>query len=107
MSDGRYKVMVFSGSNAAFNSNSPIRLQLSGNGDVKIEDALFVDTDEEAVIFESAALNTTGINAVGTTFAQSVDIYTVGGKLVKNGATSTKGLAKGVYVVNNQKLIVK
>lgn len=107
MSDGRYKVMVFSGSNAAFNSNSPIRLQLSGNGDVKIEDALFVDTDEEAVIFESAALNTTGINAVGTTFAQPVDIYTVGGKLVKNGATSTKGLAKGVYVVNNQKLIVK
>lgn len=107
MSDGRYKVMVFSGNNATFNSNSPIKLQLSGNGDVKIEDALFVDTDEEAVIFESAALNTTGINAVGTTFAQPVDIYTVGGKLVKNGATSTKGLAKGVYVVNNQKLIVK
>ncbi len=107
MSDGRYKVMVFSGSNAAFNSNSPIRLQLSGNGDVKIEDALFVDTDEEAVIFESAALNTTGITAVGTTFAQPVDIYTVGGKLLKSGATSTQGLAKGVYVVNNQKLIVK
>lgn len=107
MSDGRYKVMVFSGSNAAFNSNSPIRLQLSGNGDVKIEDALFVDTDEEAVIFESAALNTTGINAVGTTFAQPVDIYTVGGKLLKSGATSTQGLAKGVYIVNNQKLIVK
>ncbi len=107
MSDGRYKVMVFSGSNAAFNSNSPIRLQLSGNGDVKIEDALFIDTDEEAVIFESAALNTTGINAVGTTFAQPVDIYTVGGKLLKSGVTSTQGLAKGVYVVNNQKLIVK
>ena len=52
-------------------------------------------------------LNTTGITTVGTTFAQPVDIYTVGGKLVKNGATSTKGLAKGVYVVNNQKLIVK
>lgn len=107
MSDGRYKVMVFSGNNATFNSNSPIKLQLSGNGDVKIEDAMFVDIDEEAVAFESAVLNTTGINAVGTTFAQPVDIYTVGGKLVKNGATSTKGLAKGVYVVNNQKLIVK
>ena len=107
MSDGRYKVMVFSGNNATFNSNSPIKLQLSGNGDVKIEDAMFVDIDEEAVAFESAVLNTTGINAVGTTFAQPVDIYTVGGKLVKNGATSTQGLAKGVYIVNNQKLIVK
>ena len=107
MSDGRYKVMVFSGNNATFNSNSPIKLQLSGNGDVKIEDAMFVDIDEEAVAFESAVLNTTGITAVGTTFAQPVDIYTVGGKLVKNGVTSTKGLAKGMYVVNNQKLIVK
>lgn len=107
MSDGRYKVMVFSGCNATFSSNSPIKLQLSGNGDVKIEDAMFVDTDEEAVAFESAALNTTGISAVGTTFAQPVDIYTVGGKLLKSGATSTQGLAKGVYVVNNQKLIVK
>ena len=107
MSDGRYKVMVFSGRNAAFNSNSPIRLQLSGNGDIKIEDAMFVDIDEQAVSFESAVLNTTGITAVGTTFAQPVDIYTVGGKLLKSGATSTQGLAKGVYVVNNQKLIVK
>ena len=107
MSDGRYKVMVFSGNNATFNSNSPIKLQLSGNGDVKIEDAMFVDIDEEAVAFESAVLNTTGITAVGTTFAHPVDIYTVGGKLLKSGATSTQGLAKGVYVVNNQKLIVK
>ena len=107
MSDGRYKVMVFSGNNATFSSDSPIKLQLSGNGDVKLEDAMFVDIDEEAVAFESVMLNTTGITTVGTTFAQPVDIYTVGGKLVKNGATSTKGLAKGVYVVNNQKLIVK
>ncbi len=107
MDDGRYKVMVYSGSNAAFSSDSPIKLQLSGSSNVKVEETMFVDTDEEAVAFETTMLNTVGINTHVITFPQPADIYTVDGKLVKKDATSTQGLAKGVYVVNNQKVIVK
>jgi hypothetical protein len=107
MDDGRYKVMVYSGSNAAFSSDSPIKLQLSGSSNVKVEETMFVDTDEEAVAFETTMLNTVGINTHVITFPQPADIYTVDGKLVKKDATSTQGLAKGVYVVNNQKVILK
>ena len=103
----RSKVMVFSNNNATFSSDSPIKLQLNGSGNVKVEETVFVDTDEEAVAFEATTLGTTGIATVGTSFAKPSDIYTVDGKLVKKDATSTQGIAKGVYIVNNQKVIVK
>ena len=99
--------MVFSGNNAVFSSDSPIKLQFSGSGNVMVEEAMFVDTDEEAVAFGSTTLNTIGITTIDTLFACPTDIYTVNGRLLKSGATSTQGLAKGVYIVNNQKLIVK
>ncbi len=35
------------------------------------------------------------------------DVYTTSGKLIRKGAASLKGLAKGVYIVNGQKVIVK
>ena len=35
------------------------------------------------------------------------DIYTIGGTLVRSNATSAKGLAKGVYVVDGEKFTVK
>ena len=107
MPDGRYKVMVYSGRNDLFKSNSPISLQLSGNSDVKIDDVVFVDADEEAVAYEPATTHATGIMSVGAEFSQPTDIYTVSGKLVKKGATSTRGLASGVYIVNNEKVVIK
>lgn len=107
MSDGRYKVMVYSGKNDVFKNNRPISLQLSGNSDVMIEDVVFVDSDEEAVVYEPAMTNTTGIMAIDTEFSQPTDIYTVGGSLVKKNATSMHGLASGVYIVNNEKVVIK
>ena len=107
MSDGRYKVMVYSGKNDVFKNNRPISLQLSGNSDVMIEDVVFVDADEEAVVYEPAMTNTTGIMAIDTEFSQPTDIYTVGGSLVKKNATSMHGLASGVYIVNNEKIVIK
>lgn len=35
------------------------------------------------------------------------DVYTTSGKLIRKGVASLKGLAKGVYIVNGQKVIVK
>ena len=107
MADGRYKVMVYSGRNDLFRSDCPISLQLSGNSDVKIDDVVFVDADEEAVAYEPATTHATGILSVGAEFSQPTDIYTVNGSLVKKGATSMRGLASGVYIVNNEKVVIK
>ena len=37
----------------------------------------------------------------------SFDVYTTDGRMVKKGATTLKGLAKGVYIVNGWKVMVK
>ena len=37
----------------------------------------------------------------------SFDVYTTDGRMVKKGATTLKGLAKGVYIVNGRKVMVK
>ncbi len=107
MDDGRYLVMVYSNSNASFKNDSAIRLQMSGNYNVKVEDLVFVDTTEEAVAYETAMLSTTGVMTVGSAFDSPSDIFSVDGTLVKKDATSMLGLAKGVYVVNGKKVIVK
>ena len=38
---------------------------------------------------------------------QSVDIYTTTGVLVKKGATTLKGLSRGVYLVGGKKVVIK
>lgn len=51
---------------------------------------------------------TTGINEVNkANSAKQNNIYSIDGKLVKRNATSTQGLAKGVYIINGKKQIVK
>ena len=108
LDDGRYMVMVYSGSNATFKDDCPIKLQVSSDCSAMIEDVVFIDADNAPVAFEAAELgNTQGIMSIGASFEQPADIYSVSGKLIKRGATSTLGLTKGVYVVNNEKIIVK
>ena len=96
-----------SNSNASFKNDRAIRLQMSGNYNVKVEDLVFVDTTEEAVAYETAMWSTTGVMTVGSAFDSPSDIFSVDGTLVKKDATSMLGLAKGVYVVNGKKVIVK
>ncbi|MBR1687317.1 MAG: hypothetical protein IJ710_02165, partial [Prevotella sp.] len=47
----------------------------------------------------------TGID--GITFARPVDVYTLGGVLVRHNVTSLSGLSDGVYIVNGRKVLVK
>ena len=105
MDDGRYMVMVYSGNNASFRNDSSIQLLVYGACSAKIEDVVFIDSDKEPVTYESATID--NIMAIGSVFDQPTDIYSVSGKLIKKDATSTLGLAKGVYIVNNEKVIVK
>ena len=51
---------------------------------------------------------TTGISGVNAAEAvHTCDIYSIDGKLVKAGAARVDGLAKGIYIVNGKKLLVK
>lgn len=62
--------------------------------------------DAKAISFDFG--NTTGINEVNATdAAKAANIYSIDGKLVKANATSTEGLAKGIYIINGKKYIVK
>lgn len=51
---------------------------------------------------------TTGIeNVIANAKGKPFDIYTVDGKLVRRQATSAAGLAPGLYVIGNNKVVVK
>ena len=50
----------------------------------------------------------TGINDVNTTNKEVYfNIYTIDGKLVRQGVKSAEGLGSGIYIVNGKKVIVK
>lgn len=52
---------------------------------------------------------TTAISTIegADTAAQPFSVYTLGGQLLKSGATTTAQLPKGIYVVNGKKLVVR
>ena len=107
--ENRYAVVCYSQTNAAFMMNSDmIKIHYTGNGSIRIQDAMMVDENENEVRFGAATAGSeaTGINGI-VTEKKPADIYTLGGQLVKKNATTLKGLQKGVYVVNNQKVFVK
>ena len=47
------------------------------------------------------------INGIQTENLDNATIYSVNGQVVRTNATTTKGLAKGIYVVNGKKVVVK
>ena len=106
--ENRYAVVCYSQTNAAFMMNSDmIKIHYTGNGSIRIQDAMMVDESENAVRFGAKMSgDTTGIDGVESREMDPTDIYTVGGKLVKKNATTLNGLPKGVYIVNGQKIII-
>ena len=50
-------------------------------------------------------IDTSGIGVVSDTFAQPVDVYDACGRMVRKGATSLEGLRRGVYIINNCKVV--
>ena len=49
----------------------------------------------------------TAIEGVNATIMNNGDIFTINGVKVRNAGDSLKGLAKGLYIINGKKLIVK
>lgn len=108
VADNRYIVVCYSMTNAPFKSNDEmIKLTYTGSGCITVYDAIFVDEDANEVNFGSVSSDqTTDINGVFSDM-KPADIYTLGGKLMRKSATTTKGLPKGVYIVNGQKITVR
>jgi hypothetical protein len=61
-----------------------------------IEDVYFSQSSERGIV--------TNINPTGTTSAEEKKIYTLDGRYV---GKSTRGLAKGVYIINGKKTVIR
>ena len=102
-----YKVLVFSTENRPFSGNSCelLSFKVSGNGSIEVSNILFVTNGEAERMFPSLSTGTTGIDVVKT--FDAMDVYSIDGRMVRRQVTSTKGLGKGMYIINGKKTIVK
>ena len=108
IADNRYKVVIYSLNNAAYKGQSGelLNIKVAGSGDVSVEDILFVTAGQMEKNFPPLRRGTTGISLT-TNEAETMDIYSIDGRLVRKQAESTEGLKKGLYIINGKKQIVK
>lgn len=102
-----YKVVVFSTENHPFNCNNGelLSFKVSGNGNVEVSNILFVTSGETEKLFPSLYAGMTGIDVIKT--ADTMDVYSIDGRLVRRQVTNTNSLEKGMYIINGKKTIVK
>jgi hypothetical protein len=102
-----FKVMVFSLENQTYDGNDGelLTISVSGNGQIEMDDILFVTENQTERHFAPLNGQTTGISSIKTIPVS--DIYAVDGRLLRHQTSSTSGLAKGIYIINGKKHIVK
>jgi len=102
-----YKVIVFSTENRPFSGNSGefVSFKVSGNGSVEVSNILFVTSGEAEKTFPSLHAGTTGIDV--TKISDTIDVYSIDGRMVRRQVTSTNDLEKGLYIIKGKKVIVK
>ena len=105
----RFMVICYSMRNATFTDNhNLLRISYEGSGTVRVSDVMLVDSSRKPHYVRDAELGEpTDIELVNGSFAKPMDIYSVSGVLVKKNATSTKGLVKGIYIVDGKTIIIK
>lgn len=105
IADGRYRVVASSvnGSELSVNAKSLFSI-MADTYDIKIENIVFATTELQEKRFNNISMS--DVNGIeNITFAEGTeDIYNVYGVRV-NG--SKHNLAKGVYIVNGKKVIIK
>lgn len=75
----------------------------NANGEVNINNVLFVTPQGKAMRFSSSGVNiATGIN--GISFSQDEKIYDLSGRQL---SVKREQLGKGVYIINNKKVVVQ
>jgi hypothetical protein len=102
-----YRIVVYSLGNQAYTGNNGelLSIQVSGTGNVDIDNILFVTTGQNEKRFASLHSYTTGINVVKD--IKDMDVYSIDGRLVRKRVSNTNDLKKGVYIVNGKKLVVR
>ena len=105
--DNQYKVVVYSLDNQPYNLNEGelLSIKTSGNGNIEIDNILFVTETKAEKRFSPLHSGTLGIDMIES--AQPVDIFSVDGRLVRSQAESTNGLTKGIYIINGKKHVVR
>lgn len=107
--ENKYVVLCYSNKNDSFESNdNAIEFHFLGNGGINVTDVVLIDTDKQECLGTAVmSSEVTGIDETITTRVEPFNIFDVDGRLVKHQATSTKGLSKGVYIINKQKITIK
>ncbi|MBR2036080.1 MAG: DUF5123 domain-containing protein, partial [Prevotella sp.] len=126
MAGGRFNgknPMTFAKNTYFYNDvdNSAKEASYDNSGDILTSDPGFKDAANGDFTLDVASeqnINKTGdarwlveiptaIEGVNATIMNNGDIYTINGVKVRNAGDSLKGLAKGLYIINGKKLIVK
>lgn len=104
---GLYRVVVFSQPSSSYRGNSGelMNISVKGQGNVSIENILFVTDNATEKHFADLNSSTTAIGVAKLT--EPADVYTTDGRMVRRQATSLDGLKKGVYIINGKKEIVR
>ena len=105
---GFYRMLLFTLGNDVIDGQDGeiVNFKIMGGVDgTKIENAQFVTVNHEAKDFGSIMITSTGIQEVN--MDKPMDIYTINGCMVRSQSTTTEGLKKGIYIINNKRTIVK
>jgi len=89
------RVIVYSPSNSPFHADSDVLFNIILSGNAIISNELLVNVGG----------NVTGVDEIGQ--SKTFDVYDLRGNKVRSNTTVLNGLAKGVYIVNGKKIIVK
>ncbi|MBO7115507.1 MAG: hypothetical protein J6V87_00470 [Prevotella sp.] len=116
---GGYRFIVFSMNNKTFKGTSGGIIKVvvkaastisAGNLTGTLADIVLTEPDQtqhKPANFTFNITATTGINEVELSNDKPATIYDLKGNTIRKNATSTEGLSKGVYIIDNKKVIVK
>ena len=99
-----YRVIGVSMDNSTLTAsgNDLIELSFSKGGHAQISNIVFVTPQKSKVYFASGNSEVTGIGRIG--YKQAEDIYDLSGRKVN---TDRSRLPKGLYIINNKKVVIK
>ena len=103
IASNRYRVMVYSTNNNAFDNNSDnlLTIRTNGNTDFYIDNMVCVTSSGMKFGFAGTSSHATDIKTT-ITDTNKCSIYSIDGREVKK-----KNLSKGLYILNGKKYIVK
>lgn len=108
--NGYYRVVGYSLSNMPLRTAGCSLLNISTNkapaGEISLTEIHFVKANAADNVLQDVTIAGT-TNVLNISSPMVFDVYDLNGVLVKRQVTTMNGLAKGVYIVNNEKVLVK